>query len=489
MSQAGGSPEPRSPAGVPCRLGARVVIAGTRSGSGKTTVSTGIMAALRSRGLAVASAKAGPDYIDPGYHALATGRPGTNLDAWMSGLHAVAPLAARCASGSDILVVEGVMGLFDGVGATTLASSADLAAALDAPVVLVVDAAGMGASVAALVRGYRDMRPELRFGGVILNMVGSDRHEEVLRAALASCGASVLGALRRGDVEHWRERHLGLVPVAEDPSGAADRIAKLAALVSMRIDLEAVLALARSAPPLMTVLPQPARRVGSARVAVAAGKAFSFHYPENLRRIEEAGGELCFFDPLADADLPAGSTALYAAGGFPEIYAAELTDNVDLCARVKEKVLRGLVTWAECGGLLWLCRDLGGAPLCGALPASGRMTGRLTLGYREARLRKSSPIAASGSVLRGHEFHYSAIEPSGDGLLMQPPSAGGLADAAAPGVAGFCSPTMIASYLHVHLGADPLPAERFVAAASAPTGGAGRTGSVSEEERSRRRPR
>ena len=399
MSQAGGSPEPRSPAGDPCRLGARVVIAGTRSGSGKTTVSTGIMAALRSRGLAVASAKAGPDYIDPGYHALATGRPGTNLDAWMSGLHAVAPLAARCASGSDILVVEGVMGLFDGVGATTLASSADLAAALDAPVVLVVDAAGMGASVAALVRGYRDMRPELRFGGVILNMVGS------------------------------------------------------------------------------------------ARVAVAAGRAFSFHYPENLRRIEEAGGELCFFDPLADADLPAGSTALYAAGGFPEIYAAELTDNVDLCARVKEKVLRGLVTWAECGGLLWLCRDLGGAPLCGALPASGRMTGRLTLGYRQARLRKSSPIAASGSVLRGHEFHYSAIEPSGDGLLMQPPSAGGLADAAAPGVAGFCSPTMIASYLHVHLGADPLPAERFVAAASAPTGGAGRTGSVSEEERSRRRPR
>lgn len=444
-------------------LGPRVVVAGTSSGVGKTTVATGVMAALRARGLAVASAKVGPDFIDPGYHALATGRPARNLDAWICGADAMAPLAARAGAGAEVLVVEGVMGLFDGAadpGAPSAASTAHVAKLLGAPVVLVVDASAMSGSVAALVHGFASFDPALPVAGVVLNRVGSDGHEVLLREALAPLGPPVLGALRRDDALTWRDRHLGLVPVVERPDAVRRSLDRLAAAVERSVDLDALVALARAAPATATAALPAARPSGRARVAVAGGAAFSFAYPDNAEALEQAGAELVPFDPTADPALPEGATALVAGGGFPEVFVDALADNAPLLADVARRVRAGLVTWAECGGLLWLSRSLDGRPLCGAVAADARMTKRLSLGYRTAEVRADCPLAPAGAVLRGHEFHYSALEPPGDALA--------LAGRFGAGPGGFATPTLLASYLHLHLGAAPEVAERIVRLSSRP---------------------
>jgi cobyrinic acid a,c-diamide synthase len=461
------------------------MVGGISSGCGKTTVATGIMAALSTRGIKVASAKVGPDYIDPGYHALATGRPGRNLDVWMCGHGAMAPLAAKAQQGADLLVIEGVMGLFDGIGATNAASSAELAAELRAPVVLVVDAGGIGASVAPLVRGYRDQRDDVAVTAVVLNQVGSDRHEAVLREALAGISMPVLGAIRRNEVPQWKSRHLGLKTVAEGKNEAMQSIRLLADVVERRVDLEALVALARSAPLLRVPSLPRATPSGRAELAVAHGAAFSFYYQDNLERLEEAGATLCYFDPANDEHLPPSACALYVGGGFPELYAAKLASNIRLAEEVRWRLGAGMPAWAECGGLLWLCREMDGHPLVGALAASGRMTSTLELGYREATLRQDCPIATTGTVLRGHEFHYSKVDPAGSALMVTTPAtaqtgspltgecqAEGRARVghfAAGHLCGFASPSLFASYLHLHLGADPRPAERFVRVASSKT--------------------
>jgi cobyrinic acid a,c-diamide synthase len=436
------------------------VIAGTSSGVGKTTVATGLMAALRERGLSVGAAKVGPDFIDPGYHALAVGRPSRNLDAWMCGPEAVPALAGRAGAGADVLVVEGVMGLFDGSGdpAGPVASTAQVAGLISAPVVLVVDASAVGASVAAMVHGFTTFDSEVAVAGVILNRVGSDTHAALLRSAIEPTGVPVLGALRRSPDYAWRDRHLGLVPVVEQPDAVRRSVAALAAAVARDCDLEAVTALARSAPAMTVDDPVVTRRYGPAVVAVAGGPAFSFVYPDNLERLAEAGAELVPFDPLVDERLPEGATGLYAGGGFPEVFAAGLAANRPLLDDVRAKVDGGLATWAECGGLLWLARSLDGHPLAGVLPAEGRMTDRLTLGYRRARIRKASPLGPAGTDVRGHEFHYSTMEPAGDALDWS--------GRAGAGRCGFVSSTLLASYVHVHLGAAPRLAEAFVAAAT-----------------------
>jgi cobyrinic acid a,c-diamide synthase len=435
-----------------------VVVAGTASGVGKTTVATGLMAALRSRGSVVAAAKVGPDYIDPGYHSLATGRPGRNLDAWMCGPEAVAPLAALASDGADVLVVEGVMGLFDGAADDGwTASTAHVATLLDAPVILVVDAASMSGSVAALVHGYATFDARVRVAGVILNRVGSDAHEAMLRQALAPLDIGVLGVLRRDETLSWRDRHLGLVPVVEKRNETEQSLDRLAAAMGAACDLDAVMRLAASAPERRVArLPEP-RVSGRARVAVASGPAFSFVYPDNLEALEQAGAELVAFDPVNDGALPEACTGLYAGGGFPEIFAESLAANRPLLDEVRRRVAGGLVTWAECGGLLWLSRSLDGRPLAGAIDTDATMTDQLTLGYRQARVRADNPVAPLGAVLRGHEFHYSFTAPSGDVLEL-----GSRFDS---NVSGFASPTILASYLHLHLGAAPAVAERFVAAA------------------------
>lgn len=430
-------------------------MAGTSSGVGKTTVATGLMAALRGRGVAVAPAKVGPDFIDPGYHSLATGRPGRNLDAWISGAEAIAGLAARAAADADVLVVEGVMGLFDGAsedGAT--ASTAHVAQLLDAPVVLVVDAGAMSGSVAAVVHGFATFDPRVRVAGVILNRVGSDGHEVMLREAVAPVGVPVLGVLRRDSHLTWRDRHLGLVPVVEQRAEVEESLARLADAVTRGCDLDGLLRLAATASPVAVApLPDP-RPLRRAVVAVAGGPAFGFVYPDNVEALRAAGAEVVVFDPLLDKALPAEAQGLYIGGGFPEVFAEALADNVPLLDDLRTRADR-LVVWAECGGLLWLSQSLDGHRLAGVVAAEGRMTDRLTLGYRRATVRRDMPLAAAGEELRGHEFHYSVVEPGGDALELR--------SRFGAGAAGFATPQLLASYLHLHLGATPGPAERFVA--------------------------
>jgi cobyrinic acid a,c-diamide synthase len=451
------------------RLGPRLVVAGTHSGVGKTTVATGLMAALRRAGHRPAGAKVGPDFIDPGYHALACGRPPRNLDAWMCGADAVVPLAARAAAGADLLVVEGVMGLYDGASDGTASSTADVARLLDAPVVLVVDAKAMSGSVAALVAGYARFEPGVQVAGVVLNLVGSDGHEALLREALAPLGLPVLGALRADDRLTWRDRHLGLVPVAERPGDVAESLERLAAAVAERVDLDAMVRLARQAPdrpaPGVAV---PERIVPAERtvtVAVASGAAFTFTYTDTLDALAAAGVTVAPLDAAHDTALPDEVAGLIAGGGFPEVHAADLAANAPLLADVRARVAAGLPTWAECGGLLWLSRTLDGTPMVGALPADAHMTDRLTLGYRTATATTGSPVGPAGTELRGHEFHYSTVEPAGDALRLSS-RWGERGD-------GFATPSLLATYLHVHPGGDPSPVAAFARACAGAVGAAG----------------
>jgi cobyrinic acid a,c-diamide synthase len=438
-------------------LGPRLVIAGTSSGVGKTTVATGLMAAFRRRGVRVASAKVGPDFIDPGYHAAATGRPGRNLDAWMCGQAAIAPLAARAADGCELLIVEGVMGLFDGAADGGAASTADVARLLDAPVVLVVDARSMSQSVAALVSGYRSFDPTVHVTAVILNQVGSDNHEIMLREALAAIDMPVLGVLRRDHSLVWRDRHLGLVPVVEHPERVADSLDQLATLIEVGCDLDALDQVARSAPSTVTAPLAEPQPVGTPRIAVAGGPAFSFCYPDNLEMLGAAGAELIPFDPRRDP-LPEGVSGLIAGGGFPEVFAAELSENVALLDDLRLRIASGLVVWAECGGLLWLCSSLDDQRLAGVIEADGTMTKRLHLGYRAGRTLTETPLGPRGTEFRGHEFHYSTVTPVGHALQFE--------SRFSNRTDGFATPTMLATYLHVHLATRPDLAESFVRSAS-----------------------
>jgi len=467
----------------------RLVIAAPSSGSGKTTVATGLMAAFASRGLAVSPHKVGPDYIDPGYHALATGRVGRNLDAYLCGPELVGPLFLHGARGCDIAVVEGVMGMYDGAaGEGELASTAHVAKLLGAPVVLVVDASSQSRSVAALVHGFASWDPEVRVGGVILNKVASDRHEELLREALESAGVPVLGVLRRVRQVDTPSRHLGLVPVAERGAAAVEAVAAMAAQVSSGCDLEALAGLARSAGALSCAAwdaaealasspppPLPVPSLGAAppdprfrperprpqtpdglRVAVAGGAAFTFSYAEHSELLAAAGAEVVVFDPLRDEQLPDGTRGLVIGGGFPEVYAAELSGNEPLRKAVAALAESGAPVAAECAGLLYLCRELDGLPMCGVLDAGAGMSERLTLGYRDAVAVSDSVLAPAGTRMRGHEFHRTVVEP-GAGAA---PAWG--VRAPAPRVEGFVQQGVHASYLHTHWASEPAVARRFV---------------------------
>ncbi|WP_031047600.1 cobyrinate a,c-diamide synthase [Streptomyces sp. NRRL F-5650] len=452
----------------------RLVVAAPSSGSGKTTVATGLMAALTGRGLAVSPHKVGPDYIDPGYHALATGRVGRNLDAYLCGPELVGPLFLHGARGCDIAVVEGVMGLYDGAaGEGELASTAQVAKLLRAPVVLVVDASSQSRSVAALVHGFVSFDPEVRIGGVILNKVASDRHEALLREAVDSVGVPVLGVLRRAARVDVPSRHLGLVPVAERGSDAVDAVAAMGAQVAAGCDLEALVGLARAAGPLpggsapwtpgpvpthRPTTHHPARSVerSTPRVAVAGGPAFTFSYAEHTELLAAAGAEVVTFDPLRDEELPEGTAGLVVGGGFPEVYASELSANEGLRKSVAELALSGAPVAAECAGLLYLCRELDGLPMCGVLDASARMSERLTLGYRAAVAVSDSVLAGAGTRMRGHEFHRTVVEP-GAGAA---PAWGMRAPERR--VEGFVERGVHASYLHTHWAAEPGVARRFV---------------------------
>ena len=444
----------------------RVVVAAPASGQGKTTVATGLLAALRRRGSAVAPFKVGPDYIDPGYHRVAAGRPGRNLDPVLVGEQRVAPLFRHGAEGADLSVVEGVMGLFDGrIGplaeGSGFGSTAHVAGLLQAPVVLVVDVTGQSQSLAALLHGFRSVRPDARIGGVVLTRVGSARHEEVLRDAAEAAGLPVLGALRRSDGLSVPSRHLGLVTAAEHGEQAREAVEAMADAVEQAVDLDAVAALARSAPELPGEAWDPRDEVephGEPVVAVAGGSAFSFAYTEHVELLEAAGARVAVFDPLREEDLPAGAAGLVLPGGFPEQHAAELSANAALRRRVAEFCATGAPVHAECGGLLYLAEELDGHPLCGVLPARARMSPRLVLGYRDAVAPTASALFPEGARVSGHEFHRTTCEPAAG----HEPAWRWRADG--PVAEGFAGPGVHASYLHTHPAGQPESVERFVRA-------------------------
>ena len=445
----------------------RIVVAGTHSGVGKTTVASGLMSALSSRGLRVAPFKVGPDFIDPSYHTLAAGRPGRNLDAFLSGPEMIGPLFAHGSQGADIAIVEGVMGLFDGKsGGGELASTAHVARLLDAPVVLVVDARAMARSVAAMVHGYSTFDPELKVAGVVLNRVGSRAHEKMLRDALKPLHVPVLGVIHRSDEIQTPDRHLGLVPVAERRAEARRSLDALGTVISNSLNLDEVLKLVRSSEPLYADPWSPGfagRDLSvNVRVAVAMGPSFSFLYRENLELLEAVGAEVVTFDPTTEEALPAGIGALYLGGGFPETYAEALSNNVGMRERIRDFANSGRPVVAECGGLLYLARELDGHPMCGVLDATARMTGRLTLGYREAIALADSPLAKVGTEFRGHEFHYSGVEP----VAGERPAW----NLAGRGPEGFVTGGVHASYLHTHWAATPELPSRLVRAACSSVG-------------------
>jgi cobyrinic acid a,c-diamide synthase len=450
---------------------ARLVIAAPASGCGKTTVACGLMAALRGRGLAVSGHKVGPDYIDPGYHALATGRPPRNLDPFLCGEDLIAPMFRHGASGAQVAVIEGVMGLFDGVHGPdpNFGSTAHVARLLGAPVVLVVDAARAGRSVAALVAGFAAFDPRTPVPGVILNRVASDRHERLLRDALAASGVTVYGAIRRTDGIVTPSRHLGLIPAAERAAVARQAITRMGDLIAASCDLDALLALARSAADLPGPAWNPEQALGATGavspgpgsvVAVAGGAAFTFGYTEQAELLEAAGSRVVSFDPLGDEALPEGTSGLILGGGFPELHAAELAANERLRGQVAALARRGAPLAAECAGLLYLGRTLDGRPMCGVLDSRATMTEKLTLGYRTATAATDSVLARTGEQVRGHEFHRTAVTPPSGARAAWRFSSGELE--------GHVAGAGVASYLHTHWAGHPAAASRFTAALTRP---------------------
>ncbi|MGH3569070.1 MAG: cobyrinate a,c-diamide synthase [Pseudonocardia sp.] len=452
-----------------------VVIGAPASGSGKTTVATGLMAALRRRGTVVAPFKVGPDYIDPGYHTLAAGRPGRNLDPVLVGADQIAPLARHGAAGAELAVVEGVMGLFDGRLADGYGSTAQVAGLLGAPVVLVVDCRGQSRSLAALLHGFRSFDPDgrsaggartdrARLAGVVLNRVGSDRHAEVLCAACAEIGLPVLGALPRRDELAVPSRHLGLVTAVEHGAAATAAVDAMAALVAEHVDLDAVVRVAEPLPagPVWDPAAEVGRCTAGPVVAMAGGPAFTFGYAEHVELLAAAGAQVAVLDPLRDERLPDGTAALVLPGGFPEEHLGALSDNVPLRAAVAAFAASGAPVHAECGGLLYLCGDLDGARMCGVLPATAAMTGRLTLGYRDAvALGESVPFAAGWRVA-GHEFHRCAITPR---VGTAPAWAWRGDEQEGPTQEGWVRNGVHASFLHTHPAGAPDAVARFVARA------------------------
>ncbi len=442
-----------------------IVIGGATSGAGKTTITTGIMGALARRGYKVQPFKAGPDYIDPSYHTWITGNPSRNLDTWMLPQAAVNELFQRAMKEKDIGIIEGVMGLYDGHAATTdEGSTAELAKLLHVPVILAVDGSNSARSTAAVVRGYRDFDRDLNFGGVILNGMGSESHYQICREAIEHyTGARVLGYLPRRDILTIPERHLGLIPTIEGPAGQEFQEA-LISQCEATLDLDTIIRLSGGAAPpaappaLFPAAPQPP----VVRIAVARDKAFSFYYQDSLDLLAAWGAELAFFSPLSDTRLPENSHGLYIGGGFPEMYAGELAVNEPLKAEVKAAAVSGMPVYGECGGLMYLgesIRDFASRvnTMTGILPLSSRIDNtRLTLGYRTVQALADGPLLQEGQTVRAHEFHWSTLEKSGGAA----PAYRVLEKSG--GEEGFQQGNILASYIHLHLGALPTLAPRFV---------------------------
>ncbi|SMH35217.1 cobyrinic acid a,c-diamide synthase [Azospirillum lipoferum] len=401
--------------------GARgLIVAAPASGTGKTTVTLGLLVALRGRGVRVGAVKSGPDYIDPAFHQAATGRPSVNLDTWAMGPDLLDGLAARAGRGTDLLVCEALMGLFDGVagiGATGTGSTAEIAARTGWPVLLVVNAKGQSQSAAALVKGFATYRDDVRIGGVVLNNVGSPRHTALAGGAIEALGIPVLGSLPRSPDIVLPERHLGLIQAGET-EGLAERLAALGRFVAAHVDIDRVAGLA--APSLAGPgSDAPAMPPLGQRIAIARDAAFTFAYPHLLDGWRAAGAEIRSFSPLADEPPPEDADAVYLPGGYPELHAGRLAAagrfRAGLVAAAAVKPVYG-----ECGGYMAMGETLEDAdgvvhPMAGLLGVRTSFAKRrLHLGYRRATLLADGPLGPAGAVLMGHEFHYASTVARGD---------------------------------------------------------------------------
>jgi cobyrinic acid a,c-diamide synthase len=443
----------------------RLVIAGVTSGVGKTTVAVGIMHGLRKRGLRVQPFKVGPDFIDPSYHTLITGRNSRNLDLWMMGRQGVLDCFASACEDADIAVIEGVMGLFDGMsGKSDFASTAHVAKILDAPIVLVVDASKGARSIAAIVLGFLQFDRKLRIAAVILNNVAGQRHANyIIDALVGVVKIPVVGILSRNSEIKMKERHLGLVPAIELKENKSKMITRTARQIAGCIDLDKVLSLCSitSIPDARKQTnPQPTR----ARIAVALDESFNFYYTDNLIALKKNGAQLVFFSPTKDQDLPAGVHGLMLGGGFPEVLADRLEKNSSMRRSIRRAVDEGMPIYAECGGLMYLTRSISGykgekkaRKMAGVIQADTLMTGRLTLNYTEAECNGS---IFGETHLRGHEFHYSSIENiAGDSRFAYSMKLG-------KGVTGnhdgfIINDSSLAAYMHLHFANRKL-SERMV---------------------------
>ncbi len=450
----------------------RIVVGGANSGVGKTSVTLALIVALRRRGLRVQPFKVGPDYLDPTYHALAAGRPCYNLDGWMTNREYVRELFNERASEADISVIEGVMGLFDGADTDTLSgSSGEIAAWLDAPVLLVVNVHGLARSLAALVKGYSEFDAAVRVAGVIANHCGSERHGHMLESVLISSDLPpLMGALPRDAFPPLPSRHLGLVTAdrqtltdttIEALGDAADRYASIDRIVEIARDSPALPSSKRT-----VRAPVPKEPV---RLGLAFDRAFHFYYHDNLQALERAGCRIVRFSPLDDESIPPDVDALYFGGGYPEEYAEGLSANTSMLDSVRGFVERGHVVYGECGGLMYLSNaiittDGREHVMAGILPARTRMLPRLrSLGYAEVTLSASSLFGTTGTVLRGHEFHYSELDDDPtetDGwstvYAVQPRRSD------SPRCEGYQRGNVLVSYVHLHIASRPEVAEYVV---------------------------
>ena len=447
---------------------ARILIAGERSGVGKSTVVTGIIRALVEEGMKVQPFKVGPDYIDPGHHAVAAGIPSRNLDTWLMGERGVLESFLLGSRGRDIAVIEGAMGLYDGFAGAYEGSSAHIAKLTSTPVVLLVNASKIAGTIAALVSGYKSFDPGLSFAGVVLNGAGSESHARMLGEAIESkTGLSLLGWLPKNSEIEIPERHLGLIPAAERQE--EEVYLKLAEFVREHVDIEAILCAARDAPPL----PEPPageEKEPAVRVGVALDKAFSFYYWENFEIMRREGAEVVFFSPIADDTLPEVD-GLYIGGGFPEVYAREIAQNRKLMKEIKKKSEEGIPVYAECGGMMYLTKeliDLDGNThrMAGIFDAVVEMTPRLqAVRYTLARGALDTPFFREGEVFKGHEFHYSRVADFADDISFaySPQRGVGIAEHRD----GFISDATLASYMHLHFAGSRDFLRSFLAACAA----------------------
>ncbi len=447
-----------------------LVVAGTHSGVGKTTITLGLLAALKRRGLRVASFKVGPDFIDPGHHRAVTGRVSRNLDGWMLSQAYNRACFARHAAEADLAVVEGVMGVFDGFsGRDESGSTAQMAKWLGVPVLLVINAASMARSAAALVQGFENFDPHLSFIGVLFNNLGSSGHFTYLQEALEdNVRMPCLGGLLRDEALKMPERHLGLVTNQDHPMSEA-QIDLLARWMERHLDLDQLLDclpevnISSDNGPVVDCAPED-----PVRIAVARDAAFCFYYQDNLDLLAEAGAELVPFSPMADRHLPDQIDGIYLGGGYPELHAAALAQNTALREAIRNCSIGGMPIYGECGGFMYLCRELADPdgrayPMADCFPFSSRMHRKLsTLGYREITLSGDSVIGAKGGMARGHEFHYSNLQDPPGGHNV--PTIYHVTGRKGRQVKneGYRKARTLASYIHLHFGSNPRIAPSFV---------------------------